>query len=115
MNLSHWVKSLWSGKTRKSSNLVGRRGQNTRLSLEALEDRLAPAHNIAITTGGSGTIPAGATTFSNTQDFTIDPTALTNVTSGIITLQANNDITFNNSLFLTSGVGLTALAGRNVT
>src|SRR4051794_8449674 len=91
------------------------RWQHFRPRLEHLEDRLTPAHNITIATGGSVTIPAGASSFSDTGNYTIAPSALNAVASGTIALRANNDIAINNDLFLADGVGLTALAGRSLT
>jgi len=92
-----------------------RRPRVCRPRLEALEDRITPAHNIIIATGGSATIPAGASTFSDTGDYTIAPTALNAVASGTISLKANTDITVNNNVLMANGVSLTALAGRNLT
>jgi hypothetical protein len=65
--------------------------------------------------GGLAAIPDGATTFGDTGDYTISPTALDSITAGSITLRANNDITVDNGIHLTGGVGLSLLAGRNLT
>src|SRR6266404_3356503 len=84
--------------------------------LEALEDRLAPAHNITMDLSGSSTIPIGASTFSDMGDYVINPQAAMNASLSGITLFANNDITFNTSVaFQNAGVGLIAVAGRNLT
>jgi len=69
------------------------RPMSRRLSFTSLEDRVTPAHNITILPGGSLTIPAGATAFTDTADYTIDPAAL----SGGGALRANNDITVSDS------------------
>src|SRR5262245_40277267 len=80
---------------------------------EPLEDRITPAHDITIATGGLATIPAGATMFSDTNDFTIDPSAFAGV-SADVNLQANNDITFSNDTTLAAGFKLIAQAGQSI-
>ncbi len=91
------------------------RGRKARPRVEALENRIALAHNITIASGGLATIPSGATNFADTGDYTIDPGAINNVATGTLTLRANNDIVLNGELFTTAGVRLTMLAGRNLT
>jgi hypothetical protein len=85
-----------------------------RLGVEELEDRLAPANFITIATGGSASIPAGATTFTDTGNYTIAPSAV-NSAAGSVTLEANDDIAFNNSFGVNGGFCFTARAGRSIT
>src|SRR5947209_4670567 len=75
----------------------------TRLRLETLEDRLTPAHNITIATGGTTLLSnPGVSSFSDTNDYTIDPSQFSAAT-GNVTLRANNDITFSNNIALPNG------------
>src|ERR1700722_3647868 len=93
---------------------VSARSRPFRPCLEALEDRLAPAHNLTIATGGTTLLSnPGVSSFSDTNDYTIDP-AQFNAATGNGTLQANNDITFQSSLVVASGFSFTALAGRTM-
>ena len=111
MTLSIWIRQLLSRATRKSRTI--RRPATVPLRLELLEDRVVPANDITIVTGGSLTIPVAATTFGDTSNVTIDPSAFTG--AGNVTLQANNDLSIVNALPpLASGQNLTFQAGGNI-
>jgi hypothetical protein len=69
---------------RKTLNLFG---------LEQLEPKLLMANDITIATGGLTSIPAGATTYSNTCNYMIAPSALETAGS-TVSLRANDSITF---------------------
>jgi hypothetical protein len=73
------------------------RGRRAMFALEQLEKKLLMANDITIATGGSNTIPTGATEFSDTGTYTIDPSALTGSGTPVI-LEANDSITFTNNV-----------------
>src|SRR5215510_14201946 len=83
-----------------------------RPSIEALEDRLAPANNITILNGGLTAIPDGATRFDDVGDYTIDPVAIDS--AGNVALRANNDIFFQSTVNKSTSGGLLAEAGRSI-
>src|SRR5262245_5825133 len=85
--------------TRKNQNKHLKTTENRlgRPLIERLEDRLAPANNIRIQTGGMGMLPAGASDFNDTADYTIDPGAINGAATDVF-LRANNDITFLNDV-----------------
>ncbi len=86
-----------------------------RLRLEALEDRLPPAHNITIQAGGAALLSnPGLSSFANTNDYVIDPSQFSSATSDV-TLQANNDVIFKGAVNVPYGHSLQVFAGRNVT
>ncbi len=99
----------------KKNQKARRQPQAARLRLETLEDRLVPAHNITIQTGGTTLLSnPGLSSFSDTNNYTIDPSQFTAATANVL-LRANTDIIFLNSVSMPSGLSLTAAAGRNVT
>src|SRR6266542_1120852 len=113
----NWMRNLLVRKTKPLTN--GRRATRNeprcRMWLERLEDRLAPANNITILTGGSLVVPVGATTFADTNDYTIDPLAI-NAAVATVNLRANVNIAFMNAVSIAGvGVGLNAQALRNIT
>jgi hypothetical protein len=110
-----WVEAAmrWLGQGSLRRALGRRPRYRPRLQLELLEDRLAPANTINIVNGGLAVIPAGAMSFADTSNISIDPAAFTGV--GSVTLQANVDIDVSNALpTLASGQNLTFQAGRSI-
>jgi hypothetical protein len=83
-------------RTRRPSRDRGR-ARKTLLAVEALEPKQLLASTITIATGGSSSIPAGATTFQDTSSYTIAPSALVG-TDAPVTLEANTSITFSNAV-----------------
>lgn len=76
---------------------------------------LLDPHNITVQTGG-GAVLAAVDQFSDTPaaDLLVSPAALAAVTGGTVTLQANNDITFADSVTMSPAVALVAQAGRAI-
>ena len=73
-----------------------------------LEDRTVPANLITIQSGGLLAIPVGATTYLDTMDYSIDPSAL-NSSLLDVTLRANLSINFLDAVSLANnGVSLDA-------
>src|SRR3954467_12194888 len=62
-------------------------------SMERLEGRLLLANSITIANGGLGSIPVGASDFSDTGNYTIAPSALVNAINPVA-FRANAAITF---------------------
>ena len=86
-----------------------------RLKLEALEDRITPANSITIESGVDGltSIPAGATLFSDTGNYVIDPSAFTGLSN--FSLASNGQILMLSSLPPLPGGGtLNFLAGGSL-
>ena len=106
-----WLKrqsQRFSGDRRTAA---GRKPHSRFLQIEVLEDRVTPAQNILIQTGGMLSVPAGASSFADTTDYFIDPSAFNGV--GSVTLQANNqvnflsDVSLPGSLFVQAGNSIT--------
>src|ERR1700722_1338728 len=91
-----WFVPRWLSAARHARRLPKRSAARNqrKLLIETLETRAMLAHDITIAAGGSLTIPAGATSFSDTGDYTISPTAISAATANIV-LEANTDVTIN--------------------
>lgn len=98
----HAAARFWLQQVSRSLPRTGRRRwPSWRPLLESLEDRTLLANHITIAAGGSGAIPAGATTFADTGDYTIAPSALNGATT-TINLRANFTITFTSAVTIGS-------------
>src|SRR3954453_13848983 len=105
----------FSSKRRKRRQAVARLSRKARFRrppFELLEARMLLAHNISIATGGLTSIPAGAATFADTADYTIDPVALNS--PGSVALRANTDIRFQSPVTKSTSDALLAEAGRSI-
>lgn len=105
-----WLRSRKLARHSRSQDKGSRR--RSALALELLEERLTPANNITILTGGLTAIPDGATTLADTADYMIDPVAITS--AGSVALRANNDIVFQSAVNKSTSGELLAEASRSI-
>jgi hypothetical protein len=112
-SFSQWINSLVHRRKARQRTARELRPALRSLRLEPLETRQLLAGNIIIATGGLSSIPAGALTFNDANDYTIDPSAFSTVSANVA-LEATYDITFQNDLTMAGGYSLTALAGTSI-